>query len=353
MGNELSKRGLTVRAFFSWWFGARRVRNNASERGMFVKHVESRAWFVAKRLRMVVPRDVQRLFIEITADSALAPKSVHNLFGVVRNGFRKALREGFVSADPCILDRGIVSRKTREQRPYALDEVARLVDPSLVGSWQAVWNSLGFFTGMRMGEICGRKWRDWMRDSLPLTGLDVATQYDDQVLKTDRPRRVPVHECLERVLRAWWESGFELHYGRKPTGEDFICPDPRCAEVPVRNKNQAYRLWRSAASRAGVENHREHAVRHTFITHARRGGARGSVLAKATHNAAGEVIDIYTHWEWEPLCEAVSCFPTIGEPVPLELVPVAPVLRPRTFSSSLRELLAAALVIGVVPKGAY
>ncbi|HWA76043.1 MAG TPA: hypothetical protein VG937_27080 [Polyangiaceae bacterium] len=50
-----------------------------------------------------------------------------------------------------------------------------------------------------------------------------------------------------------------------------------------------------------------HLTRHTMITWARRGGARADVPERVTHNAAGAIIDQYTHFDWEPLCEAVIC----------------------------------------------
>ena len=31
------------------------------------------------------------------------------------------------------------------------------------------------------------------------------------------------------------------------------------------------------------------------------------VLQKVTHNAKGDILDNYTHFDWEPLCKAVSC----------------------------------------------
>lgn len=49
-----------------------------------------------------------------------------------------------------------------------------------------------------------------------------------------------------------------------------------------------------------------------MITWARRGGARPDVLEKITHNAAGRIIDQYTHWDWEPLCQAVLCLDYAG-----------------------------------------
>ncbi|HVW30435.1 MAG TPA: hypothetical protein VHC69_33995 [Polyangiaceae bacterium] len=60
-----------------------------------------------------------------------------------------------------------------------------------------------------------------------------------------------------------------------------------------------------------------HLTRHTMITWARRGGAPADVLESVTHNAAGAIIDQYTHWDWEPLCKAVACI-DYGTAVELE-----------------------------------
>ena len=105
----------------------------------------------------------------------------------------------------------------------------------------------------------------------------------------------------------WWVSGFELVFLRKPTLDDFIVP---CHARDLRNhtKSSAYKLFRRACALIGVEAHSLHSTRHTFITVARRNRARMDVLEKITHNAEGKTIDTYTHWEWEPLCQAVLCF---------------------------------------------
>ena len=61
--------------------------------------------------------------------------------------------------------------------------------------------SLQFFTGMRIGETQGRRWRDWSPDAKSLGSLRVHTQYDDQPLKTAKSgdsgeRMVPMHPEL-------------------------------------------------------------------------------------------------------------------------------------------------------------
>ena len=40
------------------------------------------------------------------------------------------------------------------------------------------------------------------------------------------------------------------------------------------------------------------------------------MLQKITHNVRGTMVDQYTHWHWQPLCEAVLCLSYQQPPVP-------------------------------------
>src|ERR1700742_4544795 len=53
-----------------------------------------------------------------------------------------------------------------------------------------------------------------------------------------------------------------------------------------------------------------------MVTMATRGGADRQVLSKVTHNATGEMIDRYTHHEWEPLCNAVLAIGSVFDARP-------------------------------------
>ncbi len=305
----------TTRKYFETWLPSRKVKTRDSDIGTFNLHVFTVDWFCRIRLDDVRPRHVQRLIVEIQEAGLLAPKSVANLFGVLRVGFRAAHRKDLIPSDPCLLDPGTISTLGKKRQAYTKQEAARLIEETGYQRRQ-VWNALAFYTGMRMGEVCGRRWRDWDRNAKPLGCLKVATQYFDQPLKTDeanleRPRQVPVHPELERILDSWWHQGFELTYLRKPTEDDFIVPTQRGTAAGRRpmTKTGARYNWLASCKGSGVKDKTEHAVRHTFLTLARRGGARKDVIERVTHNASGDIVDQYTHWEWDPLCEAVLCFP--------------------------------------------
>ena len=169
--------------------------------------------------------------------------------------------------------------------------------------------TLQLYTGTRIGEACGRRFRDWQRDVGPLSALRVHTQYQDRPLKTakrgdPKERLVPVHPELEQALEAWQASGFEAIYGRPPTEDDFISPDPR--NMKARTESQATKAHKRDAEEIGITNHGTHGLRRWMISACRSAGARADVLEAITHNAAGTIIDVYTSWQWPALCEAID-----------------------------------------------
>lgn len=310
----------TVGSFAREWFGRRKVRTVENEEALYENHVVRRcAWFTKLRLEDVRPSHMIRLVDELAMDyvnargvpSDLAPKSVALIYGIFKTMFRDARIAELMDSDPCVLPSGKLSRKAKtKRRAYGAADAVHLSTGEEIPWDRRVFNALAFYTGMREGEICGRRWRNLDLNSEPLACLTVDTQYDDRPLKTDdndteRPRKVPVHPALLSVLKEWRAVGFELVYRRPPREEDFIVP--RRDTEGNHTKSSAYKGWRRSCDETGVENATLHSTRHTFITQIRRGGARGEVTEKITHNALGAMIDQYTHWEWAPLCAAMLC----------------------------------------------
>ena len=269
----------------------------------------------------IKPLDVLELSETLIARGAISPKSVRNCIGIVSSIFRLAVVEGAVEVNP-------VSQTPRDGLPssgagggqtYTQSEALALVTDPRIGWDRRVLYALQFFTGMRIGETCGRRWRDWSHDAKPLGSLRVHTQYDDQPLKTaksgdSKERMVPVHPELEKVFWCWQGEGFEAVYGRPPGPDDFIVPDPR--NMAARTQSQATKAHKRDAELIGVPNKGSHALRRFMISAARSSGARSDVLEQITHNARGAIIDVYTAWEWPALCEAVSCLKVDPERLP-------------------------------------
>jgi integrase len=329
--------GITIKAYAERFFAARKNRNADSEQAQVERHALAIDWFAGLRLDDAKPQHFLRLVKELREKTkpvrgverrALSEKSIANILGTIRTMFGDAHFNEVIAGNPYALPRKTLKRKSKARAPYNGREVFALLSDR-VDVTRRVFLWLAFFTGMREGEICGRRWRDWVRDSRPLGALLCQSQYDDKPLKGDeeeggdtRPRVIPVHPELAAKLDWWWREGWELVHSRRPTEDDFIFPSRSDASTS-HTKSSAYKLWRKACVEAGVTNHSLHSTRHTFTTFARRGTPRTDAVEAITHNKRGEMVDYYNHWLWTPLCEAMlslSYQADADEHHPLQLV---------------------------------
>lgn len=318
-------RGSTVARHAAAWLHNRTARNKHNDSDVMSTHVLSRRWFATMRMDAVRGVHIRQLVDELKVATKkdhrgkdtgerISAKYVANIFGLVRTMFRDALSRELIDRDPCQLPRNTLARRSgKGRKPYPLKDLQSILTCVEVPLPARMFAGLAFFTGMREGEVCGRRWRDWDRSSEPLGCLAVETQYDDRPLKTDkegdpRPRKVPVHPQLAAALEAWWSGGFELVYLRKPTEADFIVPRTEGPALLSHTRSSAYKMWRRALEKAGVTNLSLHSTRHTFISLARRNSPK-DVVEKITHNARGDVVDQYTHRDWEELCAVLLSLP--------------------------------------------
>ncbi len=325
----------TVLAYAEDWLSKRKIRSADAEAFYLREYVLAKGWLASLRMVEVRKVHMRRLYGELQGAPSLdpkkggrpiAPRTADNIYGIVSSMFAEAEADEVIPASPCKLKRKTRNRRIRNKRaPYDVAAIVRLLSAPNVHPAAKMFAALALFTGMREGEVCARRWRDLDRGAPGLWCLEVNSQYEDQPLKTDdgeageHARKVPVHPKLQKLLAAWWDHGFELVYARKPTLDDRIVPSfgqgrgrigrvPRERAMGTHTKSSAYKMWRTALERAGVVNLSLHSTRHTFITLCRRGGADTAVVEIITHNSAGDIVDQYTHRQWDELCRAVLCF---------------------------------------------
>ena len=301
------------------WLDKRRNRSAENDRMLIERHVLTKpdpadpknkerlpTSFAAMRMSDVRGVDIDNLVDALEDAGELSKKSISLVMGAVRVMFSDAVRADVIGASPYNVKHGRLKRSGVKRFPYTVSEAADLMRAS-VGERECIWNLLAFYTGARCGEICGLCWKDWDEAPVPLGALVIERQYAGEVLKTERPRIVPVHPALAAALR-WWRDRWSFYFLRTPGADDLIVPRHGHEQSPIAmTKSAAYKAWLRSCKAAKVTNRSVHSTRHTFITVARRNGADKEAVELVTHNPKGTIVDRYTTREWAELCAAVAC----------------------------------------------
>jgi integrase len=306
---------LTVEKYAERWLKDRELRGVSSWKDDRGRLAHALPVIGKKPLDAVRPGDLRAFMAELRAGGKLAPRSVRHVYATLRVMFSDALAEELIRATPCILKerRGEIPKK-RDKNPkwrdtavFSREEVAQLIsDPRIPGDRRTIY-ALLFLGGMRLGELAARTWSDWDETARPLTRLSVDTSYNRKEnrikdVKTERPRKVPVHPVLAQVLGAWRAEGWAAEFGRSPSPEDWIVPSRT-----GRNLRDPVVLERLHADLAtlGLRTRRTHDTRRTFVSLGLGDGALRDILRWISHGPAGDQLGDYTSLPWESLCEQV------------------------------------------------
>lgn len=302
-----------VRPWLTIRLSKRTGRAAEAERKQIEDYVFPMDWFMGKRVCDVDAHDIRKIIEDIRATGKLAESTITNIHSVLSSCFQWAVFDKILVSNPCRgLPKGIIRRGGKKKRePYSRTQARAVMGCDTIRKATRMWLYLAFYTGMREGEVCGRKFKDWKHQGDRMGAIHVHDQYDGQPLKTEgedggdvQARWVPVHRELEKMLLWWWDEGFEEVYCRAPTVSDFIVPT--AAGLQCHSRSSAYKAFRTALRRANVANKTLHSTRHTFVSVARAGHPREDMVERITHNAKGTTLDQYTQAEWELLCEIVT-----------------------------------------------
>lgn len=318
--------GLTFASYVDRWHGKRVARGLRSEK----RDMERMAPFLMilghRRIDEIMRGDILKA-VELlrsakgrrgkAKDKAYAPMTIHRSYGVLRACFRAAVRDGVVLSNPCTLTtledelppRDDADSEWRDSAVFEKSEIVLLISDERVPEHRRVLYALTFYCGLRLGEAAARKWGDYNVHKEPLGLMYVATQHEGRKLKVDKPREVPVHPDLARILAAWKER-YALHYGDEATADAHIVRNTvgkRFQPTGVLNG-----LLRDLA-KLGLRRRRVHDLRRSLITHAIDDGARGEILRFITHGRPKGVFDQYKSPSWKARCEQIVCLRIMPE----------------------------------------
>lgn len=275
----------------------------------------------SQRLDAVRPRDVIRLVeklkrIRSSKDgSPLGARTVINSYQVFRRMMRDAVIDEHIVGSPCVLPTGTLPKK-RDKDPtwrahavYTRSEIEALISVPEIPEDSRAFYALMFLLGVRSGEAAGRRWRDYDERARPLGRMLIATQLDDEEVKTEVPREMPVHPTLAAILAEWRLSGFPRWFGRPPRPGDFIVPETSNQHQrrgEFRKVPTSLRRLRRDLTTLGIRHRTQHDARRSLISVAQVDGCDREILRSCTHGDRRDVMDDYSVFPWAAKCREVG-----------------------------------------------
>jgi integrase len=245
-----------------------------------------------------------------------APRTVRNIYSVLRAFFRDAEIDGLIERSPCILTRFQLGESVdadpdwRDQAIFTRDELETLLADARIPDDRRVLYGLLGVAGLRHGEAAGLKWMHYDDERLPLGRLMIRRSYDRCKTKTGTRRDMPVHPTLAAMLRSWRRDGWEEMMGTSPTSDDLIVPITDGQRTPhgkMRTKNDSYKRFQRDLRVLGFRSRRGHDLRRTMISLAQDDGASRDILRDVTHDRSKrDAIDDYTTLQWATVCAEVA-----------------------------------------------
>lgn len=248
----------------------------------------------------------------------LAPRTVRNIYALLRNVFASALRDEIIQRNPCCLAGADIPKNIdskadfRSKAKFDRSEViALLEDESIPAEWRLLYRVL-FFTGARVGEISALTWERVELAFQPLGKITIASSFSSKskrvgATKTNIGREVPIHPQLAPMLLRWHEAGYRSYTGRDPQPSALVLPAMRNGEPKHRRNTVVLHRLHDDLESLGLRPRRTHDFRRTFITLAcAENGADKEILRRVTHTRPGDVFNSYREVPWEVLCREME-----------------------------------------------
>ena len=276
---------------------------------MIISHIEThlKPALGAIRLTDLRPHQIQALYNRLLRSSknpdGLSPKSIKNLHGVLHRALKQAVMVGYLRSNPA--DACILPRTEKREVSFLEEDGIKALLKAIEGHRLEREYRVDLFTGLRQGEILGLTWDcvDFEHGMIRITRQLVQPRRKGEsfrfgTLKNDKPRTLTPAPFVMNVLRehraeqldqkkkagiVWDDSGFPNLV--------FTYPDGRHLSQPA-----VWKILQKILTEAGLEAHRFHDLRHTYVVNAFRAGDDvKTVQQNAGHYSAAFTLDRYAH----------------------------------------------------------
>jgi integrase len=187
----------------------------------------------------------------------LEAKTVHTMRIVLGKIFNDAMKDQIIKINPVSLAPSLKRTSSHDYKVFNVDEIFKVL--SHIDEKMRCFFAIGFFTGMRTGEIIGLKWSDIDFEKRTIHIQRSIRQGIEDVPKTKNSiRKIDIID----VLMPYLKSHFDASLGNT------------CKYVFVSNRGEAYttgdkissHFWRNALKDAKIPYVRMYQMRHSFAS---------------------------------------------------------------------------------------
>ena len=257
---------------------------------------------------------------------ALSAKSIKNMRVVLDVCCKRAVAEGYMAANP--VQATVYKHCTSQRVEVMSDAHQQALEKWLFQdlSLQNAGITLGLYTGMRLGEVCAARWKnyDFMTGCLRVEQtLRRVSKFDDtrpygkrtelvfSAVKTDASNRDLFLPPILQDLMVFQFEHFQKLFGRAPGGEDFIifnnkggCMDP----------DNLTHYFGDVLEGLELPHVKYHALRHTFATRAVEKGIDLSTIAGLLgHADVTTTMHYYVHPREETMRQAMAAIGPVSQ----------------------------------------
>lgn len=256
----------------------------------------------AVKLEVLTPHIIQQFYNGLSRQredkSALSPKSVRNIHGILHRCLQQAVLVGYIRVNPadvCTLPRV----EKRELHPLEDGQTAAFLK-AIRGDVLEQLFIVALFTGMREGELLGLAWDavDFQAGIITVRQQLSRRSNGAYVLaspKNGKPRTLTPAPTVMTALKRQRSHQAEQQLKAGPLWEDSGLVFTN-AQGHYLSPRTVYDSFKRIAARIGCPDTRVHDLRHTYAVNALRAGDDvKTVQGNLGHATAAFTLDIYGH----------------------------------------------------------
>ena len=256
----------------------------------------------------------------------LSAKSIKNMRVVLDVCCKRAVAEGKMSRNPV---EGTVCKRCTTPRIEVMTNANQQVLERWLFNDMSLLNAgitLGLYTGMRLGEVCAVRWKNYdfysgclhVEETVRrISNFDNSLEYGQRTklvfspAKTESSNRNLFLPDILQDLMVFQYERFQDIFGHTPDGNDFIifntkggCMDP----------DNLTHYFGDVLAGLGLPHVKYHALRHTFATRAVENGVDiATVSGLLGHADVTTTTHYYVHPREESMRQAMSAISPVGQ----------------------------------------